>query len=330
MSQRLGRLEAVDVRSIWRHEAHDFTQWLARPENMAELADTLGFPTLEVEAVEKSVGQFSLDILARDENGSRVLIENQLAASDHRHVGQIMTYVAGIENAVSVVWINTAFREEHRAVIDWLNNHIDGDHEFFGVEIEAYRIGDSLPAPRFSVVSQPNAFSRAARTSPARSGDEYNDFYTTYWTAFLQYLSERDQGYARTSAPRGPYYEVPIGRSGIWFTLRASRRDGIIAVELYLASGSAKQVFDALHADRDRYEATVGTDVSWLRNDDKKASKVETVRRDVNLNDERSWFDQHCWFVERLSCFQDAFARSARQLDIRFAAEADTPVEEAA
>lgn len=130
-SLRLGRLERHDLRAAWANEASDFTPWLARPENIALLGDALG-PRLEVEAQEKAVGQFRADILCRDiDTERRVLIENQLERTNHVHLGQILTYAAGLE-AFTIVWLAARFTEEHRAVLDWLNRGThDGLHFFW-------------------------------------------------------------------------------------------------------------------------------------------------------------------------------------------------------
>jgi hypothetical protein len=63
--QILGRLERVDLRNVWISEAANFTPWLARPENMAVLAETLAID-LELEAQEKAVGPFRADLLCKD------------------------------------------------------------------------------------------------------------------------------------------------------------------------------------------------------------------------------------------------------------------------
>src|SRR3954462_445915 len=169
--QTLSQLVAVPVREIWVHEANGFTPWLAQAKNMALLANALGLGEIEVEATERTVGRFSADIVAREQGGSWVLIENQLEATDHRHLGQLITYLAGLEGEATVVWIATEFAEEHRAAIDWLNNNTSDRFDFFGVEIEVLRIGGSEPAPRFNIVAKPNDWSRGVRSVARHAGD---------------------------------------------------------------------------------------------------------------------------------------------------------------
>ncbi len=152
---KLGRLEAVDPREIWKSEAGDFTPWLAQEENLSLLGDTIGIE-MELEAKEKDVGPFRADVLCKDiATGHWVLIENQLEKTDHTHLGQLLTYAAGLQ-AVTIIWVAVKFTEEHRAALDWLNEITDESINFFGLEVELWRIGESPVAPKFNVVSQPN------------------------------------------------------------------------------------------------------------------------------------------------------------------------------
>lgn len=158
-TSELGRLERVDLREAWKSEPEDFTPWLAEERNLRLLGEALGM-TLQLEAVEKSVGPFSADILCKEPQTEQwVLIENQLEQTDHTHLGQIITYSAGL-NAVTVIWIARKFVEQHRAALDWLNEITTEATNFFGVEVELWRIGDSPLAPKFNLVSKPNAWSK--------------------------------------------------------------------------------------------------------------------------------------------------------------------------
>lgn len=147
----LGRLEKVDLRTYWKSESHDFTPWLASPQNIQLLAEAIGLE-LEVEAQEKGVGPFS-DILCKDTTTNDwVLIENQLEPTDHTHLGQLLTYAAGLQ-ATTIVWVSERFTSEHRAALDWLNEITEEKFAFFGIEVELWRIGDSVPAPKLNSTS---------------------------------------------------------------------------------------------------------------------------------------------------------------------------------
>lgn len=186
----LGRLEAVDIRDVWSDEAQNFTPWLAEEDNLALLSKTLGME-LELEAQEKPVGPFRADILCKDTaDNSWVLIENQLDGTDHKHVGQLITYSAGLQ-AVTIIWIARDFADEHRAALDWLNEITTDDFRFFGLEIELWKIGDSHMAPKFNIVSKPNDWSRSVRQA-TRGGDlsESGMLYRNYWSELKDYLKK--------------------------------------------------------------------------------------------------------------------------------------------
>mgnify|MGYP000935122418 FL=1 len=141
----IGRFTKVPLREIWKHEALDFTNWLALDENLELLADTLGL-TLVSAQTEVSVGNFSVDILAEDDNGDKIIIENQLEPTNHDHLGKLITYASGL-GAETIVWVVSQAREEHAQAITWLNEKTNEDANFFLIEIEAWRIDDSSPAP---------------------------------------------------------------------------------------------------------------------------------------------------------------------------------------
>lgn len=87
----LSKLERVPLREAWKHEASDFTPWLAEDDNL----QALGISELALVASEHLVGDFKLDILCTD-GDQQVVIENQLEETDHKHLGQILAYAAGV------------------------------------------------------------------------------------------------------------------------------------------------------------------------------------------------------------------------------------------
>ncbi len=179
----LGRLHKVELREAWASESSAFTPWLAEQENLKLLGDAIGI-NLELEAKEKSVEQFRADILCKDTATDHwVLIENQLEVTDHTHLGQLLTYAAGLD-AVTIVWVAKQFTEAHRAVIDWLNEKTEEGINFFALEVELWRIGDSPLAPKFNVVSKPNEWTRSVAVSAKNS--EASQLRCDYWSAFVK------------------------------------------------------------------------------------------------------------------------------------------------
>ena len=160
---KLGKLEQItDLRSIWKHEANDFTPWLSKDENLSMLSDVVGID-LVLEEQESSVGDFCVDLFATEEGtGRKIVIENQLEETNHDHLGKIITYASGKEAEV-VIWIVRKARDEHKKAIEWLNQHTDDSSAFFLIEIEVWKIGNSDPAPKFNVVERPNDWAKAMK-----------------------------------------------------------------------------------------------------------------------------------------------------------------------
>src|SRR6266542_2712428 len=98
---QIGKLRRVPLREVWKHEAHNFTQWLQ--ENIDTLNTALDLNLVNVER-EQDAGDFSIDLVAQDEGGQIVIIENQLEKSNHDHLGKLITYVTAM-SARAAIWI---------------------------------------------------------------------------------------------------------------------------------------------------------------------------------------------------------------------------------
>lgn len=195
---QLGKIDRIPVRDVWRHEALDFTKWLAQEENLTQLGAACSID-LELVDMESAVGSFAVDIFAK-ESGSdrRVVIENQLEETNHDHLGKIITYAAG-KNAEVVIWVVARARDEHRKAIEWLNEHTDDECSFFLVEIEVWRIGNSQMAPRFNVVESPNEW---ARVEKAKTGlTDTRTAQLGYWQAYRE-AALSDQNFSKVMRPQ--------------------------------------------------------------------------------------------------------------------------------
>lgn len=243
----LGTLVEVSLREAWNHEAHSFTPWLA--ENLDNIAKVIGIP-LELEGREVAVDTFSADILARNpQDDSLVLIENQLESTDHSHLGQIMTYLAGL-HAHTIIWIAADFREAHLSALKWLNENTVEPFSFFAVKVKAVRIGDSQIAPMFEVVGRPNEWERrlqaiAQETRPISSVGQFRtEFWTHYLNRFPDELKHGGVGGA-TSRWRS------LSEIGLAISLYVAQKEVGLFIR-GLRGASQLEVFDLLvpHADQ--------------------------------------------------------------------------------
>ncbi len=185
----LGTLIDVDIRAAWQHEAQHFTPWLA--QHLDQLAAKIGIP-LELEGQEVPVDTFSADILARNSlDNSRVLIENQLEKTDHTHLGQILTYLVGLD-VRTVIWVAPEFRDAHLSALKWLNEHTANPYSFFAVRVKVVRINDSLPAPIFEVVERPNQWERYIQEIAPQAMSEIGQLRLAFWTHYIERHPEEE------------------------------------------------------------------------------------------------------------------------------------------
>jgi len=313
----LGRLRRVALRDIWQSEAQGFTPWLAGEENLALLSDTLGID-LELEAVEQNVGPFRADILCRDTLSDRwVLVENQLERTDHTHLGQVMTYAAGLD-AVTIVWIAAQVADEHRAAMDWLNEITDTEVRFFALEVELWRIGDSPAAPKFNVVSKPNDWSRstmaAKRVVKNAPLTVSQGELVAYWAAFEDVLS-RTTRRVRAVKPLAQNWLVHgIGKSGVTLNSSVNRRDGWIRAEIYLTGETARSYFESLKTDREVIEAELGDTLVWYE-EASRDRRIYLTKHVSDVTDRESWPEQHAWLATTLDRMHAVFGDRVRRLD---------------
>ncbi len=318
MKPKLGTLERLDVRDIWQSESSDFTPWLAQEENLARLSEEIGIE-LELEATERNVGPFRADILCKDtENGNWVLIENQLGRTDHCHLGQLLTYAAGLQ-AVTIVWIAQPFTDEHRAALDWLNGITNDQFNFFGLEVEVWRIGDSEPAPKFNVISKPNDWSisikRAATQISESDLTETKQKNLEFWR-LLSDLLEKGKSEVRSKKPRAQHWmNFSIGRSGFHLSAVLNSREKNIGVQVYISHDNAKMLFEHLKRHKMEIEEKLGYTLSWEGLPNRKACRVGYKKPNCDPRDEDQWQSHLEWFKSTLEKFNNVFRPYIRELN---------------
>lgn len=306
---KLGTLQRIDLRGYWKHEALDFTRWLSEPENIALLSDEVGIG-IEVIQTEASVGRFNVDILAQEENTDRkIIIENQLETTDHAHLGQLITYAAGLE-AQYVIWIVKEVREEHRQAVDWLNEHTDEDINFFLVAIELWQIGNSDPAPKFSILSRPNEWKKSVRTS-AYDGN-LSDTKTKqleFWQQLKEFATEiHPELRLRTPRPQH-WYDISIGRSDCHVCFTADSRENQVGCELYIQD--SKELFRSFLSCAAQIEKDLALDVplDWQELPGKKAARIRAFHS-FTFADADTWKDSFQWLSETALKFKKVFSKN--------------------
>ena len=284
----IGKLSEVDVRELWKHEQYDFSKWLAKPENIEYMNEILGLTLIDINR-EVYVGPYRCDIVAKDEtSGITVIIENQLEATNHEHLGKIITYASGLDAKV-MVWIVKEAKEEHRAAIEWLNNNTGSEVNLFLLEIHAYKIGESDPAPKFEIIEKPNDFVKRGNNKATNNGemDKSQSERLTFWEQFNQVLINRGKPFNVRKATTDHWYDVAVGSSDAHIAIDLVNKDGMIVVEMYVSDN--KELFDKLYDKKDAIENALGSELEWARLDGKKASRIKYSIPGLNFDDHSNY-----------------------------------------
>jgi hypothetical protein len=305
----LARLEPVSLREAWSSESSDFTPWLAQEENLKLLGETIGLD-LELEKQEHAVDQYRADIVCKElENNQRVVIENQIEDTDHKHLGQILTYAAGVD-ASFLIWVAQKFTDAHREALHWLNEQANGSVSYFGIEIELYRIGNSPLAPRFNVVSKPNDW--ANRVKQSVNEGEFNEtekIRLKYWTAMIAALKTANSSFNCYKPAAKSYLKIKPPISGYSTGFEVYVPDERIGV--YFGSYNSEQIEELRRLVLDHkaaLEKEVGEAIELTDNGENKRFWIELI---VNSNPrkESDWPRQHEWLRATLEKLIAAVAK---------------------
>lgn len=296
----LGKLEQVPLREAWKHEANDFTPWLAETENLDALAEALGLGELVHVATEHGVGDFKLDILCTD-GEDQVIIENQLEKTNHTHLGQILAYAAGV-GAKKVIWIAESFRPEHAAALDFLNENTTEDLSFYAVEVELWRIAESPLAPRFAVLVRPNNWLKSGREQAraASAASPTQQLQLRFWIALTERLKEKAPQ-IRPNKPRAQHWlNNSIGRAGFQLNITANTRSQRLGVELWMPGTTAKQHFANLLVQKKSIEDALGFELDWQGLPDAIGCRIASWYTQASIENEEHWDEYLDWLILRL------------------------------
>jgi len=307
----IGRITRLQLHDIWKHEAYDFTTWLEK--NIDVLNDLLDMTLSGVER-EKSAGKFSVDLVAEDDMGNPVIIENQLDKSNHDHLGKIITYSTVIGAKVAI-WIVADPRPEHVSAISWLNE--SSSVSFYLLKVEAIKIGDSEPAPLLTVIVRPSEEVRDV-------GDKKKDLAERhilrgrYWTQLLDY--EKTKIHANISPSNYNWIGTSAGRQGLGYNYSVTQHES--AVELYIDKGKEsgeqnKSIFDKLYESKDEIESVFGEPLDWQRLNDRRGCRI---KKQITIggyrDDERKWPKTHEAMVDAMIRLEKALKPHINKLSM--------------
>ena len=299
MKTEIGTIQTVDLRAVWPKEASAFTPWLA--SNLHYLTDVIGLD-LELVETEARVGDFSLDILAKDLSSDKlVAVENQFRTTNHDHLGKLLTYSAGY-NVGTVIWIAESFRDEHRQALDWLNERSTEDVNYFGLVLELIRVDESKPAVILRPVAMPNEWMKEKRRQrnnvPSQLGETYREF-------FQPIVDEvRKSGFKGMVKARAQYWiQFGSSASGVLYSLAFSKKG--LRAELYLGTQNPewnRRVFDWLQQQSQQLETEKGFAevLVWEPLDGRAACRVAVYLDDSDAAQVDQWSQYRQWGIDHL------------------------------
>ncbi len=309
----VGRLQRVPLREVWRHEAQDFTQWLQN--NIDVLNESLNLNLLGANR-ERSAGDFSVDLVAEDEGGGTVVIENQLEKSNHDHLGKLITYLTAM-GSKTAIWIVSDPRPEHVAAINWLNESSNAD--FYMVKVEAVRIAESPAAPLFTLIVGPSDETKEVGEAKKEIAERYL-IRKSWWTKLI----ERSAAVSRTHAHITPGEHGSIGASagvrGLNFNYVVMQDE--CRVELYIDRGKDsddenKQIFDQLYAHREAIDRAFGAPLDWERLEGRRACRIQYTRQGGGYRSpEEQWPQLQDKTIHDMDRFEKALQPYLKQLKV--------------
>lgn len=311
----LGKMEQAALRDVWSEEARDFTPWLASSDGLALLGETIDIE-LELVKQEANVGPFNADILARligDENHF-VVIENQLGKTNHDHLGKLITYASGLKSQ-TMIWVAESFTDEHRQALDWLNENMSENAAFYALQIEVWKIGDSLPAPQFRIISSPNAYSTAVREKISIELSETKQDYLNFWQELQEFFKSR-RSFIQLRKPRPQHwYHIALGRAHFVMSMTYAISLKRAGCEVYVSGASAKQAFDLLKAQQGEIEQELGYALDWQPLEDKEAKRIVLYRLgDIYNTQQRQELKE--WYLKTAEKFHTVFSPRVKALEL--------------
>jgi hypothetical protein len=312
--KNIGKIRRVPLREVWENEAKDFTSWLFN--NIEILGEELDMDLTSVEQ-EGKVGSFQVDIIAEDGSGQKVIVENQLERTNHDHLGKIITYLANLDAKI-VIWISSNPKQEHERAIEWLNEFSPGV-SFYLIKIEAYKIGNSDPAPKFSIIAGPSKESEVI-------GEEKKEYAKRYilrkefWTQLLEKAKEKSSLHSNISPNIYSWVGAGAGKQGISYNYGITKRYG--GCEIYFDKGKDyvkpninKIRFDKLYKHKSQIEKKFGGKLNWERLDSARASRISIRFKGPGLNNKDEWEGLQNKMIDAMVRLEYAFKDYIQQLE---------------
>ena len=313
----LGKLEKVPLREAWKHEALNFTNWLAKEENLQLLSDEIGIDISLIQT-EASVGRFSVDVLAEEESSNRkIVIENQLEPTDHDHLGKIVTYASGFDAEI-IIWIVKDVRDEHKQAVDWLNENTTEKINFFVIKIELWKIADSPFAPKFNIISKPNSWAKALNKSASSQTTSVTSdlklLQREFWSSFNDYIQTKESTISVRTARPQHWYDLTLGLGQkAYISLVVHKREQYCSVEIYIPN--SKELYSKLEEQKDFIEQETSLTYEWMELPNKQACRIMVKHQPFTLDNTEQWSKYFQWLYSTIETMKPVFIKYIKMDD---------------
>ena len=311
MQINIGKIKKVSLRELWEKEAKDFTKWLE--ENIDYLNDIIGF-NISIESREENVGPFRVDLYGEDNNGNKIIIENQLERTDHTHLGQIITYLTNLE-AKTAIWISSDPVEEHKKAIEWLNETTPDDISFYLIQLEAIKIGDEqVAAPLFTVIKGPSKEIKQIGAEKKKYAQRHV-IRKEFWTQFINEMNKQNSLCTNVGASTDNWIPVALGMAGVSINLVVSKR--YARVEIFINRGEKdenKKIFDFFFSLKGTIEKDFGDKLIWEKMENNVTSRIKYQLNGVDVSDEKDWEKMNTFLIDGVVRIHNAFKDPVRKL----------------
>jgi len=311
-NNNIGKIKKVPLRELWKREDSNFTKWLE--ENIDYLTDVIGFD-ISIESREENVGPFSVDLYGEDNEGNKLIIENQLEKTDHKHLGQIITYLTNLE-AKTAIWISSEPIEEHKKAIDWLNETTPDDISFYLIQLEAIKIGDEpMAAPLFTIIKRPS-------TKIKQIGAEKKEYAQRhiirkeFWSQFINEINKTNSMCNNVSPGTENWLPIAIGMGGVSINIVISKK--YARSEIYINRGTKeenKRIFDQLFAQKENIESDFGNNLIWERMEDNVTSRIKNQLNEVDVSNKDDWEKMNIFLIDSAVRMDKAFRKHISKIN---------------
>ena len=308
----VGKRVQAEVRSVWPKE-NEFSDWLITPDGLELLANDLELQ-IENPIREAKAANFPCDIvgnLVGDEKHI-VAIENQFGRTNHDHLAKLITYAA-THHAMTGIWIAEEVADDHRQVIDWLNENTSNSIAFYLAELKLYSINGSPAAPQLDIVCRPNTMMKQENSRLSDAEKKRNDWRFKFWQEIHDDMKTIKLPFKLQSASTSHWSSIAIGRSNFSISMLLIPKNQTIGIDVGIQPEWKQFAFEQLETQKATIHKELGRELEW-RLMPEKASSLISLRESLDPGRAENRRAVCEWFKEWTPKVFNAFQKRIKEL----------------